>query len=105
MWGYDVVADALVVWIGPAVVMLVGLSVQMDSRIGGAGRRPLCDFCDTVPDGVCRIRLAPLLILSGWKKVARRVQHSAGPSYAARTGGIARGQHMMCCPRAFASIR
>jgi ATP-binding cassette subfamily B protein len=32
MWGYDVVADALVLWIGPAVIILVGLSVQMMLR-------------------------------------------------------------------------
>ncbi len=32
MWGYDVVADALIIWIGPAVVVLAGLSVQMMLR-------------------------------------------------------------------------
>ena len=32
MWGYDVVADALVLWIGPALLILVGLSVQMMLR-------------------------------------------------------------------------
>ncbi|MEO8813146.1 MAG: ABC transporter ATP-binding protein [Caulobacteraceae bacterium] len=38
MWGYDVVADALVLWIGPALIILVGLSVQMMLRwplVGG----------------------------------------------------------------------
>ena len=29
MWGYDMVADALVLWIGPALLVLIGLSVQM----------------------------------------------------------------------------
>jgi ATP-binding cassette subfamily B protein len=32
MWGYDVVADAVVLWIGPAILILVGLSVQMMLR-------------------------------------------------------------------------
>jgi ATP-binding cassette subfamily B protein len=32
MWGYDVVADALIIWIGPALVVLAGLSVQMMLR-------------------------------------------------------------------------
>jgi ATP-binding cassette subfamily B protein len=32
MWGYDVVADALVLWIGPALIILVGLSIQMMLR-------------------------------------------------------------------------
>jgi ATP-binding cassette subfamily B protein len=32
MWGYDVVADSLVIWIGPALIILVGLSVQMILR-------------------------------------------------------------------------
>jgi ATP-binding cassette subfamily B protein len=32
MWGYDVVADAVVVWIGPALLVLVGLSLQMIVR-------------------------------------------------------------------------
>jgi ATP-binding cassette subfamily B protein len=32
MWGYDVVADAVVIWIGPALLVLVGLSVQMILR-------------------------------------------------------------------------
>jgi len=32
MWGYDVVADCLVIWIGPALLILVGLSVQMILR-------------------------------------------------------------------------
>ena len=32
MWGYDVVADSVVIWIGPALVILVGLSVQMIVR-------------------------------------------------------------------------
>jgi len=38
MWGYDVVADSLVIWIGPALLVLVGLSVQMILRwplVGG----------------------------------------------------------------------
>ena len=34
MWGYDVVADAVVIWIGPALLVLVGLSVQMMLRAG-----------------------------------------------------------------------
>jgi ATP-binding cassette subfamily B protein len=32
MWGYDVVADAVVLWIGPALLVLIGLSVQMMLR-------------------------------------------------------------------------
>jgi ATP-binding cassette, subfamily B, bacterial len=32
MWGYDVVADALVIWIGPCLVVLVGLSLQLMLR-------------------------------------------------------------------------
>jgi len=32
MWGYDVVADAVVIWIGPALLVLIGLSVQMILR-------------------------------------------------------------------------
>ncbi len=32
MWGYDVVADSVVVWIGPALLILTGLSVQMILR-------------------------------------------------------------------------
>jgi ATP-binding cassette subfamily B protein len=38
MWGYDTAADAIVVWIGPALVVLIGLSVQMMLRwplVGG----------------------------------------------------------------------
>ena len=38
MWGYDVVADAVVMWIGPALLILIGLSVQMMLRwplVGG----------------------------------------------------------------------
>jgi ATP-binding cassette, subfamily B, bacterial len=38
MWGYDTVADAVIMWIGPALLVLVGLSVQMMLRwplIGG----------------------------------------------------------------------
>ena len=29
MWGYDVVSDAVIAWIGPALVVLVGLSVEL----------------------------------------------------------------------------
>jgi ATP-binding cassette subfamily B protein len=29
MWGYDMVADAVVIWLGPALVVLIGLSAQM----------------------------------------------------------------------------
>ncbi|MBS0410519.1 MAG: ABC transporter ATP-binding protein [Proteobacteria bacterium] len=29
MWGYDVVSDSVVAWIGPALVVLVGLSVEL----------------------------------------------------------------------------
>jgi len=29
MWGYDVVSDAVVAWIGPALVVLVGLSIEL----------------------------------------------------------------------------
>ncbi len=29
MWGYDVVSDAVVLWIGPALLILAGLSIQM----------------------------------------------------------------------------
>ena len=32
MWGYDVVADCLVIWIGPALIVLAGLSAQMMLR-------------------------------------------------------------------------
>ncbi len=32
MWGYDVVADSVVVFIGPALIVLVGLSAQMILR-------------------------------------------------------------------------
>jgi ATP-binding cassette, subfamily B, bacterial len=32
MWGYDTAADAIIMWIGPAMVVLVGLSVQMMMR-------------------------------------------------------------------------
>jgi len=38
MWGYDVVADSVVVWIGPALLILLGLSIQMMLRwplVGG----------------------------------------------------------------------
>jgi ATP-binding cassette, subfamily B, bacterial len=38
MWGYDTAADAIVMWIGPALVVLVGLSIQMLLRwplVGG----------------------------------------------------------------------
>jgi ATP-binding cassette subfamily B protein len=42
MWGYDVVADALVLWIGPALLILVGLSVQMMLRWPLIGAFSLC---------------------------------------------------------------
>ena len=29
MWGYDIVSDAVILWIAPALLILVGLSVQM----------------------------------------------------------------------------
>ena len=29
MWGYDVVSDAVVIWIGPALAVLIGLSIMM----------------------------------------------------------------------------
>ena len=32
MWGYDLVSDAIVMWIGPALLVLVGLSVMMIVR-------------------------------------------------------------------------
>ncbi|MDO9335733.1 MAG: ABC transporter ATP-binding protein [Caulobacter sp.] len=32
MWGYDSVSDALVLWIGPALIVLLGLCVQMAFR-------------------------------------------------------------------------
>ena len=32
MWGYDLVADSVVVWIGPALIVLAGLSLQMMFR-------------------------------------------------------------------------
>ena len=32
MWGYDVVSDAVVMWIGPAIAVLLGLSVMMILR-------------------------------------------------------------------------
>jgi len=38
MWGYDVVSDAVILWIAPALIVLLGLSIQMMLRwqlIGG----------------------------------------------------------------------
>jgi len=38
MWGYDVVSDSVIMWIGPALIVLVALSLQMTLRwpiIGG----------------------------------------------------------------------
>jgi ATP-binding cassette subfamily B protein len=38
MWGYDVVSDAVILWIAPAIVVLLGLSIQMLVRwpiVGG----------------------------------------------------------------------
>ncbi|HEY1750443.1 MAG TPA: ABC transporter ATP-binding protein, partial [Caulobacteraceae bacterium] len=38
MWGYDVVSDAVIAWIGPAIIVLLALSVQMMLRwplVGG----------------------------------------------------------------------
>ncbi|WP_374573113.1 ABC transporter ATP-binding protein [Phenylobacterium sp.] len=32
MWGYDAVSDAVVLWLGPAVLVLVGLSISMIFR-------------------------------------------------------------------------
>jgi ATP-binding cassette subfamily B protein len=32
MWGYDMVADAVVLWISPALIILIGLSIQMMLR-------------------------------------------------------------------------
>ncbi|WP_421934578.1 ABC transporter ATP-binding protein [Phenylobacterium sp.] len=32
MWGYDVVSDAVVMWLGPALAVLIGLSVMMILR-------------------------------------------------------------------------
>jgi len=32
MWGYDSVSDAVVLWLGPALIVLVGLSVSMTFR-------------------------------------------------------------------------
>jgi ATP-binding cassette subfamily B protein len=32
MWGYDSVSDAVVIWIGPAIAVLIGLSVMMILR-------------------------------------------------------------------------
>ncbi|MCX7587615.1 ABC transporter ATP-binding protein [Phenylobacterium sp. 58.2.17] len=32
MWGYDLVSDAIVMWIGPALLVLIGLSVMMIVR-------------------------------------------------------------------------
>jgi ATP-binding cassette subfamily B protein len=32
MWGYDVVADSVVIWIAPALLILLGLSIQMILR-------------------------------------------------------------------------
>ena len=37
MWGYDLVADALVIWIGPALIILFGLSIQMVLRWPAVG--------------------------------------------------------------------
>ena len=32
MWGYDEVSDAVVMWLGPALAVLLGLSVMMILR-------------------------------------------------------------------------
>ncbi len=32
MWGYDVVSDCVLLWIGPALIILVGLSLQMMAK-------------------------------------------------------------------------
>ena len=45
MWGYDVVSDAVVVWIGPAIVILVGMSVQMLLRWPWVGAFSLGMVC------------------------------------------------------------
>lgn len=37
MWGYDSVSDAVVLWLGPALLVLVGLSVSMIFRWPGVG--------------------------------------------------------------------
>jgi ATP-binding cassette subfamily B protein len=37
MWGYDAVSDAVVLWLGPAVLVLVGLSVSMIVRWPAVG--------------------------------------------------------------------
>ncbi len=37
MWGYDLVADALVIWLGPALIILFGLSLQMILRWPAVG--------------------------------------------------------------------
>ena len=33
MWGYDAVSDAVVLWLGPALIVLFGLAVQMPSEV------------------------------------------------------------------------
>jgi ATP-binding cassette subfamily B protein len=50
MWGYDVVADALIIWIGPALVVLAGLSVQMMLRwpmVGAFSAAMICLYITT----------------------------------------------------------
>ena len=37
MWGYDMVSDAVILWLGPAVIILVGLSVMMIARWPAVG--------------------------------------------------------------------
>ncbi len=32
MWGYDMVSDAVILWLGPALIVLIGLSVMMIAR-------------------------------------------------------------------------
>ncbi len=45
MWGYDSVSDALVLWIGPALIVLAGLCVQMALRWPLVGLLSFCVVC------------------------------------------------------------
>jgi len=33
MWGYDVVSDAVIMWVGPALIVLFALSISMMLRL------------------------------------------------------------------------
>ncbi|MDB5470303.1 MAG: multidrug transporter ATP-binding protein [Caulobacter sp.] len=47
MWGYDSVSDAVVLWIGPAIIVLLGLCAQMALRwplVGGLSFAVVCGY-------------------------------------------------------------